>query len=62
MTESVSTIPQLWIIETDNCGAQYRFAEHIEDVQSLVGHFDISIIRVFSTAGFGNREVDHGVV
>ena len=59
MIESVSTIPQLCIIESNNCGAQYKSAEHFDDVQSLADHFDIPIIHVFSIAGYGKGEVDH---
>ena len=55
--ESVSTIPQLCIIESDNCSAQYKSTEHFHDIQSLAGHFNIPIIRVF--VGHKKGEVDH---
>ena len=59
MIESVYTILQLCIIESSNCGAQYKSAEHFDDVQNLADHFDIPITHVFSIAGQGKREVDH---
>ena len=55
--ECVSTIPQLSIIESDNCSAQYKSTEHFYNIQSLAGHFNIPIIQVF--VGHKKGEVDH---
>ena len=46
-------------IESDHCCAQFKSAEHFDNVQSLADHFDIPIICVFSIAGHGKWGVDY---
>ena len=59
MFDTVDSIPQIGIIESDNCSSQYKSAEHFEDCQCVSTKLDIPIIRVYSVAGHGKGEVDH---
>lgn len=59
MIQSLDSLPQLCVIESDNCNSQYKSAQHFQDIQSLADTFNFSIIRIFSVAGHGKGEVDH---
>ena len=52
-------MPEMCIIESDNCNAQYKSAQHFEAIQCLSTTFKIPVVRIFSIAGHGKGEVDH---
>ena len=59
MIATVETLPELCVIESDNCSSQYKSAHHFEDLQNLSDMMSTTLIRVFSVAGHGKGEVDH---
>ena len=52
-------LPGICAIESDNCSAQYKSAQHVYDIQQISNKYKMSILRVFSIAGHGKGEVDH---
>ena len=59
MLESVPSMPEMCIIESDNCNVQYKSAQHFEAIHCLSTTFKIPIVQIFSIAGHGKGEVDH---
>ena len=59
MLESVCLMPEMCIIESDNCNAQYKSAQHFEAIQCFSATFKIPVVQIFSIAGHGKEEVDH---
>ena len=59
MLETVESMPELCVIESDNCTSQYKSAHHFHDIQAISDQIQIPIIRLYSVAGHGNGEVDH---
>ena len=59
MLESAPSMPEMSIIESDNCNVQYKSAQHFEAIQCLSATFKIPVVRIFSIAGHGKGEVDH---
>ena len=59
LEESVRSMPEMYIIESDNCNAQYKSAQHFEAIQCLSATFKIPVVWIFSIAGHGKGEVDH---
>ena len=59
LEESVRSMPEMYIIESDNCNAQYKSAQHFEAIQCLSTTFEIPVVWIFSIAGHGKGEVDH---
>lgn len=59
MLDSIHMIPEICIIESDNCNSQYKSAQHFDDMQSISNRLGIPLIRIFSIAGHGKGEVDH---
>ena len=57
--ETVDVLPEICVIDSDNCGMQYKSAEHFEDMQDLSNQISTPIIRVYGIAGHGKGEVDH---
>ena len=52
-------LPGICVIESENCSAQYKSAQHFYDIQQISNKYEMSILRVFSIAGHGKGEVDH---
>ena len=52
-------MPEMCIIESDNCNAQYKSAQHFETIHCLSTTFKIPIVRIFSITGHGKGEADH---
>jgi len=59
MLDSVEMIPEMCVIESDNCSSQYKSAQAFDDMQSISNKLNIPVIRIFSIAGHGKGEVDH---
>ena len=47
------------LINSDNCLNQYKFIQHFLRLQDLATNKDITIVRIWSTAGHGKGEVHH---
>ena len=52
-------MPELCVIESDNCTSQYKSAHHFHDIQAISDQIQIPIIKLYSVAGHGKGEVDH---
>ena len=59
MVNSNSSLPDVLIIESDNCYSQYKSAEHYHDLQQIADDKNVTIIRSYSIAGHGKGELDH---
>ena len=59
LEESVRSMPEMYIIESDNCNAQYKSAQHFEAIQCLSTTFKIPVVWIFSIAGHEKGGVDH---
>jgi len=59
MLETLDSIPEMCVIESDNCSGQYKSAQHFYDIQELSNKLGTPIVRLFSIAGHGKGEVDH---
>ena len=59
MVDTVEDLPEMVIIESDNCSSQYKSAQHFDDIQAITNKIGIPIIRLFSIAGHRKGEVDH---
>ena len=59
MSESVCSMPEMCIIESENCIAQYKSTQHFGAIQCLSTTFKIPVVRIFSIAGHGKGEVNH---
>ena len=59
MLNTITAIPEVCVIESDNCGLQYKSAQHFDDLQYISNKIAVPVIRVFSIAGHGKGEVDH---
>ena len=59
MSESVRSMPEVYIIKSENCNAQYKSTQHSEAIQCLSTTFKIPVVRIISIAGHGKGEVDH---
>ena len=59
MLETVENIPEICIIESDNCSSQYKSAQHFDNIQNICNKIGVPIIRLFSVAGHGKGEVGH---
>ena len=59
MLDTVETMPEICVIESDNCTSQYKSAQHFEDIQEICNSIEVPIIRLFSVACHGKGEVDH---
>ena len=60
--EIVSEVPNITVydaivIESDNCRAQYKWAKHFNDLQSLANKLGKTVIRIYGIAGHGKGEV-----
>ena len=47
------------LIESDNCSAQYKSAEHFCDLQNISNENNKTVIRFYGIEGHGKGEVDH---
>ena len=59
MLATVDAIPEVCIIESDNCTSQYKSAQHFNEIQEICDKIEVLIIRVYNVAGHGKGEVDH---
>ena len=53
MLDTVDTIPKICVIESDNCAAQYKPAQHFDDIQAICNKIEVPIIHIFSVARHG---------
>lgn len=47
------------IIESDNCKAQYKSAEHFFHQQQLSNEYKRQVVRIYGVTGHGKGEIDH---
>lgn len=59
MLDTVDSMPEICVIESDNCSSQYKSAQHFDDIQYICNKIGVPVLRVFSIAGHGKGEVDH---